>query len=87
MSSRRRMRRVCRPRLPAEYFTRRSGPDLVARCPESYRGGIKLVQLRAAGPRYRDLAVDAVGLCAGKAQLMLKGPFEWLGIFLPPAGT
>nr|BFE94691.1 hypothetical protein GCM10020185_52270 [Pseudomonas brassicacearum subsp. brassicacearum] len=32
-------------------------------------------------PKYRDLAVDAAGLCAGKAQLMLKGPFEWLGDF------
>jgi 8-oxo-dGTP diphosphatase len=51
-------------------------------------GGIKLIQLRAPNgydPKYRDLAVDAVGLCAGKAQLMLKGPFEWLGDF-PAAG-
>jgi 8-oxo-dGTP diphosphatase len=75
--------------LPAEYTSPGDlEPDLVARCPESYRGGIKLVQLRTQRrPQYRDLAVDAVGLCAGKAQLMLKGPFEWLGIFLPPAGT
>jgi 8-oxo-dGTP diphosphatase len=29
--------------------------------------------------------VDAAGLCAGKAQLMLKGPLEWLGDF-PMAG-
>ncbi|MNH14494.1 hypothetical protein D3C79_740870 [compost metagenome] len=36
-------------------------------------------------PKYRDVAVDAVGLCAGKAQLMLKGPLEWLGDF-PAAG-
>jgi hypothetical protein len=53
-------------------------------------GGIKLIQLRAPNgydPKYRDLAVDAVGLCAGKAQLMIKGPFEWLGDFLPPVGT
>ena len=27
----------------------------------------------------------AAGLCAGKAQLMIKGPFEWLGDF-PSAG-
>nr|GFD57624.1 hypothetical protein [Tanacetum cinerariifolium] len=50
--------------------------------------GIKLVQLRAPNmydPKYRDVAVDAVGLCAGKAQLMLKGPLEWLGDF-PAAG-
>lgn len=50
--------------------------------------GIRLVQLRAPNlfsPEYRDLAVDAVGLCAGKAQVMLKGPLEWLGDF-PAAG-
>ena len=50
--------------------------------------GIGLIQLRAPNgydPQYRDLAVDAVGLCAGKAQLMLKGPLEWLGDF-PAAG-
>src|SRR5690606_25962931 len=34
---------------------------------------------------YRDLAVDVQGLCAGRAQLMLKGPLEWLGDF-PAAG-
>lgn len=50
--------------------------------------GIRLIQLRAPDmydPKYRDVAVDAVGLCAGKAQLMLKGPLEWLGDF-PAAG-
>jgi len=36
-------------------------------------------------PQYRDLALDIQGLCAGKAQLMLKGPLEWLGDF-PAAG-
>jgi 8-oxo-dGTP diphosphatase len=35
--------------------------------------------------QYRDLAADIQGLCAGKAQLMLKGPLEWLGDF-PAAG-
>ncbi len=47
-----------------------------------------MIQLRAptvTTRKYRDLAVDAVGLCAGKAQLMIKGPFEWLGDF-PSAG-
>ncbi|MGH8352363.1 MAG: Nudix family hydrolase [Pseudomonas sp.] len=50
--------------------------------------GVRLLQLRAPAmysPEYRDLAVDAVGLCAGRAQLMLKGPLEWLGDF-PAAG-
>ncbi|MGL4318493.1 MAG: Nudix family hydrolase [Pseudomonas sp.] len=50
--------------------------------------GIRLIQLRAPNmfdAQYRDLAVDIQGLCAGKAQLMLKGPLEWLGDF-PAAG-
>jgi 8-oxo-dGTP diphosphatase len=50
--------------------------------------GVRLIQLRAPAmfdPQYRDLAVDVQGLCAGKAQLMLKGPLEWLGDF-PAAG-
>lgn len=50
--------------------------------------GIKLICLRAPNffdPDYRDLAIDAVGVCAGRADLLVKGPFEWLGDF-PMAG-
>lgn len=50
--------------------------------------GAKLIQLRAPNmfdAQYRDLAVDIQGLCARRAQLMLKGPLEWLGDF-PAAG-
>lgn len=50
--------------------------------------GIKLVCLRAPhffDIDYRDIAIDAVGLCAGRADLLLKGAFEWLGDF-PSAG-
>ncbi|WP_447593676.1 Nudix family hydrolase [Aquipseudomonas campi] len=50
--------------------------------------GARLIQLRAPAmfdAQYRDLATDIQGLCAGKAQLMLKGPLEWLGDF-PAAG-
>lgn len=50
--------------------------------------GIKLVCLRAPqffDTAYRDIAVDAVGLCAGRADLLVKGAFEWLGDF-PSAG-
>ena len=50
--------------------------------------GIRLVQLRTPDnfdPQYRDLAGDVQGLCTGRAQLMLKGPLEWLGDF-PAAG-
>ncbi|WP_285962422.1 Nudix family hydrolase [Pseudomonas tohonis] len=50
--------------------------------------GARLIQLRAPNmfdAQYRDLAVDIQGLCARRAQLMLKGPLEWLGDF-PAAG-
>lgn len=45
-------------------------------------------QLRPAIPSYGHQATwrwTATGLCAGKAQLMFKGPLEWLGDF-PSAG-
>ncbi|KOP52291.1 hypothetical protein OX90_24550 [Pseudomonas coronafaciens pv. porri] len=77
--------------LPGEYLITPEGLDnieLLRGMQKAIAGGIKLVQLRAPGgydPKYRDLAVDAAGLCAGKAQLMLKGPLEWLGDF-PSAG-
>lgn len=77
--------------LPGEYLITPDGLDngpLLRGLQQAIAGGIKLVQLRAPNgydPQYRDLAVDAVGLCAGKAQLMLKGPLEWLGDF-PSAG-
>ncbi|OUM08873.1 hypothetical protein BW686_02565 [Pseudomonas syringae] len=77
--------------LPGEYLITPDGLDnieLLRGMQKAIAGGIKLVQLRAPGgydPKYRDLAVDAAGLCAGKAQLMLKGPLEWLGDF-PSAG-
>lgn len=82
---------VAAARLPAEYLItpgELDTPQLLRGLRKAIAGGIKLVQLRAPNgydPQYRDLAVDAVGLCAGKAQLMLKGPLEWLGDF-PSAG-
>ncbi|CAD5106850.1 Nudix family hydrolase [Zestomonas carbonaria] len=78
-------------RLPRQYLIT---PDdlepaaLLKGLRAALASGVRLVQLRAPNlysPEYRDLAVDAVGLCAGKAQLMLKGPLEWLGDF-PAAG-
>ena len=82
---------VAAARLPSEYLITPDDletPVLLRGIQKAVAGGIKLIQLRAPNgydPKYRDLAVDAVGLCAGKAQLMLKGPFEWLGDF-PSAG-
>jgi len=82
---------VAAARLPGEYLITPDDldtPELLRGIRTAVAGGIKLVQLRAPNmydPKYRDVAVDAVGLCAGKAQLMLKGPREWLGDF-PAAG-
>lgn len=82
---------VAAARLPGEYLITPDGlevPQMLRGIQKAVAGGIKLVQLRAPNlydPKYRDVAVDAAGLCAGKAQLMLKGPLEWLGDF-PSAG-
>ncbi|NWB92221.1 Nudix family hydrolase [Pseudomonas agarici] len=82
---------IAAARLPGEYLITPQDLEttqLLRGLQKAIAGGIKLVQLRAPNgydPKYRDLAVDATGLCAGKAQLMLKGPFEWLGDF-PSAG-
>ena len=82
---------VTAARLPDQYLITPDGletPEFLRGLQKAIAGGIKLVSLRAPNgydPKYRDLAVDATGLCAGKAQLMLKGPFEWLGDF-PSAG-
>lgn len=78
-------------RLPERYLITPDGlepQEIVQGIRAAVASGIRLIQLRAPNmysPEYRDLAVDAVGLCAGKAQLMLKGPLEWLGDF-PSAG-
>jgi 8-oxo-dGTP diphosphatase len=77
--------------LPNEYLItpgELDTPVLLRGMQKAIAGGVRLLQLRAPNgydPQYRDLAVDATGLCAGKAQLMLKGPLEWLGDF-PSAG-
>lgn len=82
---------VAAARLPERYLIT---PDnlpsqvLLQGLRTALEGGVRLVQLRAPNmydPEYRDLAVDVQGLCAGRAQLMLKGPLEWLGDF-PAAG-
>ena len=82
---------VSAARLPERYLITSDGltPDALR---DGIRlavaSGIQLVQLRAPkmfSVEYRDLALDVQGLCAGKAQLMLKGPLEWLGDF-PAAG-
>ena len=82
---------VAAARLPDQYLITPDGletPALLRGIQKAVADGARLIQLRAPDmydPKYRDVAVDAVGLCAGKAQLMLKGPLEWLGDF-PSAG-
>jgi len=82
---------VAAARLPDQYLITPDDQDpgqLLRGIRQAVANGIGLIQLRAPDgydPKYRDIAVDAVGLCAGKAQLMLKGPLEWLGDF-PAAG-
>ncbi|WP_019341773.1 Nudix family hydrolase [Stutzerimonas stutzeri] len=50
--------------------------------------GIRLLQLRCPSlpdAQYRALATEVLKLCAGRAQVMLKGPLEWAQDF-PDAG-
>ncbi len=82
---------VSAARLPEHYLITPEAlepAELLQGVREALARGIRLIQLRAPNmfdAQYRDLAVDIQGLCAGKAQLMLKGPLEWLGDF-PAAG-
>lgn len=82
---------VAAARLPDRYLItpeELEPGELLAGVRAAVASGIRLIQLRAPNmfdAQYRDLAVDIQGLCAGKAQLMLKGPLEWLGDF-PAAG-
>ena len=82
---------VAAARLPEHYLITPEAlepAELLQGVREALARGSRLIQLRAPNmfdAQYRDLAVDIQGLCAGKAQLMLKGPLEWLGDF-PAAG-
>ncbi|UUY08755.1 Nudix family hydrolase [Pseudomonas sp. J452] len=82
---------VAAARLPDRYLITPENlqpGELLRGVRAALAAGIRLIQLRAPAmfdAQYRDLAVDIQGLCAGKAQLMLKGPLEWLGDF-PAAG-
>lgn len=82
---------VAAARLPTQYLITPDDlepAELLRGVRRALAAGIRLLQLRAPNmysPEYRDLATDIQGLCAGKAQLMLKGPLEWLGDF-PAAG-
>lgn len=82
---------VAAVRLPERYLITPDGlspQDLLKGIRAALDRGARLLQLRTPAmfdAEYRDMAVDVQGLCAGRAQLMLKGPLEWLGDF-PAAG-
>ena len=82
---------VAAARLPDRYLITPEGlsPEhLLSGMTRALDAGIRLIQLRAPAlshTDYRALAVDALALCTGRAQLMLKGPVEWAAEF-PAAG-
>jgi len=82
---------IAAARLPKSYLIT---PDDLA--PQQVLGGlasaldagIRLLQLRCpslSDAQYRVLATQALEMCAGRAQVMLKGPLEWAEDF-PSAG-
>lgn len=82
---------VAAARLPDRYLITPEGlsaEQLLNGLARALDAGIRLVQLRAPAlsfADYRALAADASVLCAGRAQLMLKGPVAWAAEF-PTAG-
>lgn len=78
-------------RLPQRYLItpdNLAAPRLLDGLACALDAGIRLIQLRAPSlsqADYRALAADALALCAGRAQLMLKGPLEW-AVEFPAAG-
>ena len=78
-------------RLPQRYLItpdNLAAPRLLDGLACALDAGIRLIQLRAPSlsqSDYRALAADALALCVGRAQLMLKGPLEW-AVEFPAAG-
>ncbi|MCQ4314205.1 Nudix family hydrolase [Pseudomonas stutzeri] len=82
---------VAAARLPDRYLITPDGlspQQLLNGLALALDTGVRLIQLRAPSLSLRDyraLATDVMELCVGRAQLMLKGPLEWVGEF-PTAG-
>ena len=82
---------VTAARLPDRYLITPEGfspAQLLNGMGQALDAGIRLLQLRAPSlsqADYRTLAREAAALCAGRAQLMLKGPLEW-AVDFPGAG-
>lgn len=82
---------VAAARLPDRYLITPDGlspEQLLSGIARGLDAGFRLIQLRAPSlspADYLALAAEAMALCAGRAQLMLKGPLEWAAEF-PAAG-
>lgn len=82
---------IAAARLPDRYLITPEGlgsAQLLSGLAHALDQGVRLVQLRTpdrSARDYAELAKEALELCAGRAQLMLKGPIEWVEAF-PEAG-
>ncbi|WP_413044180.1 Nudix family hydrolase [Pseudomonas sp. YJ42] len=82
---------IAAARLPDRYLITPDGAapqQLLDGLARALDAGVRLVQLRApslSAAHYQALAADALALCAGRANLMLKGPLDWADGF-PAAG-
>lgn len=82
---------VTAARLPADYLiTSAAGAaaELLAGIERALARGVRLLQLRApqlSVSAYRALADEVLALCAGRAEVLLKGPLAWVADF-PAAG-
>ncbi|MBE7376328.1 Nudix family hydrolase [Pseudomonas lopnurensis] len=82
---------IAAARLPDRYLITPDGnspQQLLNGLARALDASIRLFQLRVPSlsrADYRALAADALALCAGRAQLMLKGPLDWAADF-PAAG-
>lgn len=82
---------VTAARLPADYLiTPAAGAaaELLAGIERALARGVRLLQLRApqlSVSAYRALADEVLALCAGRAEVLLKGPLAWVADF-PAAG-
>lgn len=78
-------------RLPDHYLITPDGlspQQLLDGVARALDAGIRLIQLRAPSLchlDYRALAAEVTAMCGGRAQLMLKGPLQWVDEF-PTAG-
>lgn len=82
---------VTAARLPADYLiTPAAGAaaELLAGIERALARGVRLLQLRApqlSVSAYRALADEVLALCAGRAEVLLKGSLAWVADF-PAAG-